>query len=211
MAVDDRVMSFLRVARRNRIQEQAQKQSLCTKCMHAAPREVLDQGDGLCLQCQTKPTAPFHTPTERRARIHTGSTPVHTQASDDAYERAGSYFEYALLIVRCVLYLGFFMLSQKNDLARHAFQGFLVADFGAWLVQSVFEFRRDPQAVLLELGFFGVILYLFDGRAALLSLPTSPTDRAVVGLVFISYFSTRVVFYVLRRRYEDDHNSGALG
>ncbi|MCB9880906.1 MAG: hypothetical protein H6832_09900 [Planctomycetes bacterium] len=204
-------MSFLRVARRNRVHEQAQKQSLCAKCMRAVPREKLEEigGEAICVDCRQNRPGPFEAVSARRTRIHTGSSPMRSDAMDDAYVRAGNYFEYGLLIVRCVLYLGFFVLAQRSDLARHAFQGFLVADFGAWLVQSIFEFRRDPQAVLLELGFFGIILYLFDGRAALLGLPPSPTDRAVVGLVFLFYFSVRVVFYVLRRRYEGDQHSGA--
>ena len=204
-------MSFQRVARRNRIHEQAQLQSLCGKCLAALPREELEQqpdGSFVCKGCLAPSAAPFETPSVRGSRrpVVRGTTKL--QEMDSGYERAGVYLEYGLLIVRCVLYLVFFVAAQKSDLARNAFQGFLVADFGAWLVQSVFEFRRDPGSTILEFFFFGAVLWFFNDKGGLLTLPAAPTDRAVVGMVFIFYFSTRVVFYILRRRYEGDGAPG---
>lgn len=206
-------MSFQRVARRNRIHEQAQRQSLCGKCLASLPREELEQqsdGSWLCEDCQAPaPSGPFDTPVIRGSRRPVLRGTANLDGGDTAYERTGVYLEYGLLIVRCVLYLVFFVAAQKSDLARNAFQGFLVADFGAWLVQAVFEFRRDPTSTILEFFFFGAVLWFFNDKGGLLTLPDAPTDRAVVGLVFLSYFSTRVIFYVLRRRYEGDGVQGS--
>ena len=209
-------MSFLRVARLNRIREQGELQRLCASCLKAVPRADLTVKDGalICKDCMAPMSVPFATPKVlgTRRRVQHGARPMqgihHSLDGDEAYERAGVYLEYGLLIFRCAVYLLFFVAAQKSELARHAFQGFLVADFGAWLVQGIFEFRRDPQAVVLEFCFFGVVLYFLQDKSGLLSLPPAPTDRAVVGLVFLFYFSTRVIFYVLRRRYEEGEAAG---
>lgn len=131
------------------------------------------------------------------------------QQQYDDYERVGAFFEYGFLAVRCVLYIAFFVLAQRSEIVRLAFQGFLIADIAAWFVQAIFEVRRQAKNVIVELFFLGVVYLYFTSRGLpVVEMPELATDRAVVGLVFVFYFSTRVIFYVLRYRYDRDEDQG---
>lgn len=210
--VDDRCMSFQRIARRNRIHERGQQQSLCGKCLRSVDRADLEDHAGqlVCSLCRDSGRGAAMDDGPRQPLRSSPMTRALRGKSDyDAYERAGAMLEYGMLVVRCVLYVFFFLLAQRSQIASLALQGFLIADMAAWFVQLFFEVQRQPKNVLLEFFFLGGVYFYFSSRdISILELPASPTDRAVVGLVFLFFFSTRVVFYVLRKRYESDEEQG---